>query len=396
MSLDALMPPEKREAVIYVMPSVAIALWISSVFLVSKDLTEWLALTGLLASALTLFFSMVNLDVYITRRLLREDVREKQESQLEEAIPVFNILLQNWQISSEPSTGKDWISRWKKNIIADAVASYPVRNRSWYWRLSTYSSIAIVFLLLTPLVSNSLGLQQTSYISIQPGNASILQWILGIAVLAGLTLPWVANYWRDYRGAKNFTRDTRFVAEFQYLQYLVGLDYIKRPEYYAEGSSLSSLEQELERLQMFLYRGDWSIFVRSWGYLRQGLIDDVNERINSLYYPDLFILWTDIVTEQPSKIHSRRRLELLLRVASHKPPTGIAEEAITFISANGELRDPSTVNIVEFFTEERKQEHKEIRNIVRSYYPTAEFPNYMNDRLMLLNNRLNSLGVRIK
>jgi hypothetical protein len=219
---------------------------------------------------------------------------------------------------------------------------------------------------------------------------------LTIAILAGFFLPWFANHWRDYHGNKSFTRDTRFVAEFQYLQYLIGLDYIRRPGYYTGNSSLSSLKQELEKLQLSLYRGDWSIFVRSWDTLRLGLIDDVNERINTLYYPDLLILWTDIVIGHPFRIHSRRRLELLLRISSHKPPTGLANEVIKLISEDGVLKDISTVNIVEFFTSERKRKHKDIGITIRSYFATTEFPMYMNDRLMLLHNRLNSLGVKFE
>ncbi len=390
------MPPEKKEAIIYLMPSAAIAIWISSVFLVDTTLTEWLALTGLIASILALLFSMVNFDVYVIRECLRMQVKKKQGNELMESIPAFNILLQSWQVSSEPTSDSDWIGRWVTNCIADTVASYPVRTRSWYWRLSLSSSLAIIILLIMPYASNLLGLQSTFFISIQVENVSILQWILTIAILAGFFLPWFASYWRDYHGNKSFTRDTRFVAEFQYLQYLLGLDYIRRPEYYTENSSLSSLKQELEKLQLFLYRGDWSIFARSWHHFRLGLIDDVNERINTLYYPDLLILWTDIVIGLPQRIHSRRRLELLLRVSSHKPPTGLANEVIKLISEDGVLKDISTVNIVEFFTSERKRKHKDIGITIRSYFATTEFPMYMNDRLMLLHNRLNSLGVKFE
>ena len=390
------MPPERRESVIYIMPSAAFAIWISSVSLVNVTPAEWLALTGLIASILALLLLMLNFDVYVIRECLRMDVKKRQRSRLMESIPAFNILLQSWQVSSEPNTDSDWIDRWITNCVADAVASYPVRTRSWYLRFSLSSSLAIIMLLIMPYASNLLGLQSTFFISIQVDNVSILQWILTIAMLAGFFLPWFANYWRDYRGNKSFTRDTRFVAEFQYLQYLLGLDYIRRPEYYTENSSLSSLKQELEKLQLFLYRGDWSIFARSWHHFRLGLMDDVNERINTLYYPDLLILWTDIVIGHPFRIHSRRRLELLLRVSSHKPPTGLANEVIRLISEDGVLKDTSAVNIVEFFTSERKQKHKDIGTTIRSYFATTKFPMYMNDRLMLLNKRLNSLGVRFE
>ena len=352
MALELLMPPNRREAVIYLAPSAALAFWISSSFLALTSLTEWLAVTGLIASIFALFLSMVNFDVYIIREILRGKVKKKQKDALLKSIPAFNIYLQSWQVSEEPKSDTEWLDWWVKYCVADAVASYPVRYRAWYWRLSLSTSLAIILLVLTTSVSNQLGLQQNFFIPTQSLGISFLQVILIVGIVAGFFLPWLANWWRDYQGGKNFTRDTRFVAEFQYLQHLVGLDYIKRPVYYEEQSNLQSLKRELERLQLILYRGDWSIFVRSWGYLRQGIIDDVEERINSLYYHDVLLFWTEVIN-QTWKIHSKRRLELLLRIASYKPPSGIAKEAIDLISEKGVLKDPSKVDLVKFFTSDR-------------------------------------------
>lgn len=379
---------------IYLVPSAALAVWISSTFLTLTTLTEFLAVTGLIASIFALFFSMVNFDVLIIREILRGKVKKKPHmDKLQDSIPTFNILLQSWQVSEEPKSESEWLNRWVDNCVADAVASYPVRYRSWYWRLSLSSSLAIGILLLTSLVSILWNLQQNFLIPTHANGVSILQLILFVGILAGFFLPWVANWWRDYWKNKDFTRDIRFVAEFQYLQHLVGLDYIKRPVYYEETSNLLSLKLELERLQLFLYRGDWSIFVRSWDYLRQGLIDDVEERINSLYYHDLLLLWTEVI-DQTWKIHSKRRLELLLRIASHKSPTGIAGEIIHLISENGVLKDPSKVDLVKFFTSDRVNEHKEMGTRIRSYYG-VHFHTYLNNRHMTLHNRLNALSVKL-
>ena len=71
ISLSQLLPPEKSETVIYILPSVALSFWTVNIFFTTADLTEWIALVGLLGSVFTILAYMVPLDVYIIRRLFR-------------------------------------------------------------------------------------------------------------------------------------------------------------------------------------------------------------------------------------------------------------------------------------------------------------------------------------
>lgn len=294
----------------------------------------------------------------------QERRRDNDEVDLQEFIISSNILFQTWMTTYEKQTEeRDWLQAWKKSCIADGVASYSVRLRSWYWRVLLYANAALLILIIAPIVFSMIGLTPTFPLTLTNDVDSIISiipifevpvTIRGLSVIGMVLISMgsiLTMYWRDYRQNKSFSRDAGFVTELQYLQYLVSRDSIRNPEYYEDGTPDNILMKELESFQDNLSRGDWSVFVRKWESIREIIVEDAKVYLNDLYYPTALLLWLDLAEKRGDIERVKRQVKWLLYFSKLKPSLGISSDVITKLSKYTDLNRVKLSDIKNFYTD---------------------------------------------
>lgn len=336
IALAALVPPEKNDAVIYILPSLAAAFWIVSIFFVVTEPTQWLAMVGFIGSGITVILYLIPLDILLTRSILRYLVYKKEQMPKEKEFSLtINLLLQSWGILGWKKS-EDWLEKSTRSYMTSTVSSYLVRQKSWLYRLTLYYYLAAI-IFLGPLIASPLAPSVSIILPFKVQSTVLEIWwvwfIVGVISTIALIFPTVALWWRDYEGeSKSFTRDIRYVGQFIYLQDLFGMDTVKRPQDYKDGTQKDTLRKELEFLHASLLRNDWSMFVSRWDKIRSVLNDEVTSRFDELYFPSVLDLWLELQKKEVPTTITQKQLEWLLYFAKQKPPKGIGKMIIDYLS----------------------------------------------------------------
>ncbi len=322
MALAALVPPEKNEGLIYVVPGFAIAFYLVSQFWnpepSNATLTNQLAIIGILASAITIFLYILKIDEWLIKSYIRKRTKSHWETSIEWLYLAGNILVKTWEINLEDTSPlKDernhpYLKDQAWTYIQNMVSSSSIRQRYWSLRLLFYSWFCLLGLIITGSLSDGLSNFDMNIEIFSSIYSTLI--FYGLAIIA-LVLMILQAIYRNTGGESPYpwkrnsriTRDTAFLAELSYLYALIAMDSIENADEYIAGKKLHSIKSELDFLIDTIIRNDWSLFSDRWNKVKVSIIRQVIEGFDHTVKDYGWNLWSDFIRNKELDPSTERR-----------------------------------------------------------------------------------------
>lgn len=245
--------PQQRSSdnLIYLILPLGIALWLMAEFNVDFVNQQWLSFALVGVSVISLFLYMSTPMDILLRNILRFATRMRWKNRLLPAFSKWHELIMKWEKSDEVK------EKTIKNMISNAVSSYPIRRRSLRIRAFLYFVLAYYFY-------NSAFLTFLSRVNQKPDWLQVFEnWFPQLALLFIVFLLALFPFRRVY--ASHIFRDVAIVAEFAFATMMVKQHASSNPGKYMAGKEEWQTQRDLEYLDSVLLREDMDFFAIWWG-----------------------------------------------------------------------------------------------------------------------------------
>ena len=147
MTLVPIASPERSENLIYTILPFSIGLWILRFFANSENITEMVALLGLVTSLGALILYEISIEERAFNWLLRRWTTDSKRN-LETTFLMWNLLVETWQTNREepPAFESPYFRNQVRFVVEKSISSNPIRRR--VWRLRGFSYLVPSFVLM--------------------------------------------------------------------------------------------------------------------------------------------------------------------------------------------------------------------------------------------------------